>query len=675
PPMLRLPSAAIARRAMPSRGDNGVSPVATNSSDEDFQLGGSGGSKPSSDAKVQVLRSRFCLTHDTSAKLHDIYVVESSTLGEGGFGSVHRAYLRSGGNVARAIKKLPKRGSASVAAARKEAAILKRLDHPYLCRLLETYEGSKFVYLVMELAEGVELFSYIQERISMDQPLHEGSGAEIMRCVFDALRYCHGLGVLHRDLKPENIMVRSTCVQELSPSSQSSVWATSEHEKIEVKIIDFGLATLQAAARSPTPPAPGFRPSPRSLVGTFSYMAPEVRHDEAHSEASDMWAAGMVLHALFLGGLPDEQVLEGEVEIDFEAEDYEILSVQAKSLLQGLLQVQTSRRLTAAEAAARCLDDWNTDDLDTSGRRSRSKEGGHTANALMSFHRSTMLRRAVLTAMAMQLAGQRVDDLKQEFLAADGNGDGKLSREELAESISKASSDNSDHLAGDVFSWVEGVFESVDTDGSDSIEYTEFLAAALKEGAMRCEEAIQAAFRVFDADGSGKISAAEFERIVRDTPSEIARLLPEIDLNGDGEIDLDEFRQLITGSPLLFAVDETPVFRRHVSRISTACSGAEGEVLAPPPPPPPPPPGASFAAPRPPPPPPPPQRPGSFGADPVIVIFDGMQVIVPPQGRPGGSKSSTASGTSLAVPSEGRGSPKTLWGRAGHLTTAMKSWF
>lgn len=53
---------------------------------------------------------------------------------------------------------------------------------------------------------------------------------------------------------------------------------------------------------------------------------------------------------------------------------------------------------------------------------------------------------------------------------------------------------------------MEKIFGSVDTDGLNEIEYLEWLAAALDEERVKSEEAIRAAFRVFNIDGSGKIS-------------------------------------------------------------------------------------------------------------------------------------------------------------------------
>eukprot|EP00931_Biecheleriopsis_adriatica_P062723 TRINITY_DN3786_c0_g1_i1.p1 TRINITY_DN3786_c0_g1~~TRINITY_DN3786_c0_g1_i1.p1 ORF type:complete len:591 (+),score=124.56 TRINITY_DN3786_c0_g1_i1:103-1875(+) len=530
PLMLRLPSAAV-RRPQLSLGDSRDVPDIIDSEEDEYSP---------SRRESKVIRSRFVLETEGSAQLHDIYEVEARPLGQGGFGSVHRAILKPGGSVVRAVKKLPKKSAGTVAAAWKEAAILKRLDHPYLCRLLETYEGRNAVYLVMELAEGQDLFNYICERNRLEQSLDQEVGVEIMSFVFEALVYLHGQGVLHRDLKPENIMVRS-----VDP-------AEGRDESVEVKIIDFGLATLKSTRRVQHGGSPSF-------CGTYAYMAPEVRAEgAAHSKASDMWAAGMIMHAVFLGGLPDPEVQLGVAEVDLNDEAYSGLHSGVSKLLGGLLQVESAKRLTASDAKTRCKTVTMRSRSSLSSSPVSMQESRKTMGSLLSFHRSTMLRKAVLTALAMQVAGQKMEDLKKQFMAADGNGDGKLSRQELAEAISEMPDDKSvaAQLSGDLFTWVEAVFDSVDTDGSDSIEYTEWLAAALKEGALRCEEAIQAAFRVFDSDRSGKISQSEFARVLADTPAEIARLLPCHDLNGDGEIDIDEFRHLITGSPDLFKVDD-----------------------------------------------------------------------------------------------------------------------
>jgi len=182
-----------------------------------------------------------------------------------------------------------------------------------------------------------------------------------------------------------------------------------------------------------------------------------------------------------------------------------------------------------------------------------------------------MLRRAVLTALAIQLANQHTADLRAQFLSADGDGNGRISRSELASSIAGGAMAAPEGVQ-DVQAWVESVFDSVDTDGSDEIEYTEWLAAALHEGEVRSDQAIKAAFRVFDVDGSGKISQQEIARVTAQAPADIANLMPQVDLDGDGEVSFEEFRTLIRKSPALM---EASPKRAKVDGASLAASSLD----------------------------------------------------------------------------------------------------
>mmetsp|Transcript_124204 Transcript_124204/g.345744 ORF Transcript_124204/g.345744 Transcript_124204/m.345744 type:complete len:160 (-) Transcript_124204:148-627(-) len=154
------------------------------------------------------------------------------------------------------------------------------------------------------------------------------------------------------------------------------------------------------------------------------------------------------------------------------------------------------------------------------------------------------LRRAALTALAMQLTGRQLEGLREQFMAIDADGNGRISKEELAESVAMMAPEQG---AEDVRSWVEAVFDAVDTDGSSEIEYTEWVAAALEEGACRSEQAAWAAFRVFDVDGSGAIDHQELAHVLAETPEEIADWLPQFDINGDGVIDFEEFKRVLIG--------------------------------------------------------------------------------------------------------------------------------
>ena len=124
----------------------------------------------------------------------------------------------------------------------------------------------------------------------------------------------------------------------------------------------------------------------------------------------------------------------------------------------------------------------------------------------------------------------------------DFDGNGCLSKGELSQAIAGASLASA---AADIASWVELVFDSIDTDGSGEIEYSEYLTAALDEGSYRSDSAIQAAFRVFDIDNSGKVSAREFARVLDVMHEDIVTFMGEFDADGDGEINFEEFKNIV----------------------------------------------------------------------------------------------------------------------------------
>jgi len=447
-------------------------------------------------------------------QLQDVYEVEENVRGKGCFGTVRLARLLDAPTVVRAVKSVPKRTLKAESIVRREVSVLRHLDHPSICRLHETFEDDHCMYLVMEFVDGRELFDEIVDRGHLD----EGSAAHVMQQVFGALRYCHERRIIHRDLKPENIMVQ----KRTTPCSVTE----GRGYALVVKIIDFGLAIISAA------PAQGRAGS--SVTGTFDYMAPEARQGRSGA-AADLWSCGVVMHVLLAGFLPEAEVLMGDEILDLEKEQYSGLSQRARDLLLGLLRPDPSARLTAAGALSH---PWVAGNSGNSSPHNLAR----TVDALTSFHRSVKLRRAALTALAMQLTGEQLGVLREQFMAIDTDCNGRISKEELARSVAAKAPLQG---AEEVQSWVESVFNAIDTDGSSEIEYTEWLSAAQLECAQRSEEDAWAAFRVFDLDGDGRIDQEELARVLAQSPEEAADLLPQIDTNGDGVVDFDEFKRLL----------------------------------------------------------------------------------------------------------------------------------
>jgi len=204
---------------------------------------------------------------------------------------------------------------------RLEVDLMKSLDHPCICRLLQVYEDPKNLYIVMEHIEGGELFEHVVEQGNFS----EHDAARVIRQVSSSLEYCHDRGVVHRDIKPENIMVVSD---------------DADSDEVTVKLIDFGFGSRILS---------GVKLKAR--VGTFVYTAPEAFKDEPCDEKLDMWALGCVLFVLLSGDAPffgadcQSKIIQGS----FSMEGWDAVSDSAKDLIRGLLEVDPSKRLSAAE--------------------------------------------------------------------------------------------------------------------------------------------------------------------------------------------------------------------------------------------------------------------------------------------------------------------------------------
>jgi len=165
---------------------------------------------------------------------------------------------------------------------------------------------------------------------------------------------------------------------------------------------------------------------------------------------------------------------------------------------------------------------------------------------LKSFRAQNKLKKMALTFIAQELNDDKIKDLKEMFLSLDKDGDGTLTVEEVTDGL---------HAAG----WKkipESLLLSMkemDTDGSGSIDYTEFLAATMSRKHFFKEELSWAAFRVFDVDGNGKITKDELAQAFSGNQvntmadaigldkTEIEKIIQDVDQDGDGQIDFEEF--------------------------------------------------------------------------------------------------------------------------------------
>ena len=223
------------------------------------------------------------MTLQTGARLGPYEIL--SPLGAGGMGEVYRAKdTRLGRDVA--LKVLPEHMSSLPELRQRlerEAQTISQLSHPHICTLHDVGHQDGIDYLVMEYLEGETLADRLgRGALPIEQALK--FGIEIA----SALDVAHRSGIIHRDLKPGNVMLTRS----------------------GVKLLDFGLAKLQAAA---APGSPSVTSLPTAfqesqplttrgtVLGTFQYMAPEQLEGKEADARSDLFAFGCVLYEMVTG--------------------------------------------------------------------------------------------------------------------------------------------------------------------------------------------------------------------------------------------------------------------------------------------------------------------------------------------------------------------------------------
>jgi Tol biopolymer transport system component len=206
-------------------------------------------------------------------------------LGAGGMGEVYRARdTRLDRTVA--IKVLPESFSSDPDRLRRfeqEARAVAALNHPNIMGIYDVGSEAGVHYLVSELLEGESL----RDKLS-GGALGSRRAAEYALQVAHGLAAAHEKGIVHRDLKPENVFVARDG---------------------RVKILDFGLAKLTAAASSSGKGAvagdimtsPGGETAAGIVLGTVEYMSPEQVRGQAVDHRSDIFALGAMLYEMLAG--------------------------------------------------------------------------------------------------------------------------------------------------------------------------------------------------------------------------------------------------------------------------------------------------------------------------------------------------------------------------------------
>jgi len=206
----------------------------------------------------------------------------------------------------------------------REIAILKKMDHPYVVKLIEVIDDIQVddVYMVFELMPHGEVM-----KVPTETPLHEDRARRLFRELVLGIEYLHYSKIVHRDIKPSNLLL---------------------DENDHIKIADFGVSNMFE----------GDDDLINKYAGSPAFQAPEVLNyesrDKYSGKAVDVWAMGVTLYCFLYGKCPFYSNNIGELrelikEQPLTFPDEPDVNPQAIDLISRLLAKQPKERITVLE--------------------------------------------------------------------------------------------------------------------------------------------------------------------------------------------------------------------------------------------------------------------------------------------------------------------------------------
>lgn len=224
----------------------------------------------------------------------------------------------------------------------REVAIMKRLNHPNICRLHEVIDDptTNSIFLIMDFVPGGSIAHDFDQRSGTCTPIPLPKLRRYTHQMISGLRYLHKQNITHRDIKPLNVLLNSRTDR--------------------VVLVDFGVSTEATDDGKLT----GFE-------GTPSFMAPECFSGGPFSgAAADVWSLGVTLFVLACGCMPFPATTRSELEASLRAPKLlfppSFRNAAWMDLLRKMLEQDPAKRITLAGVRRHiALDDDADDDGET----------------------------------------------------------------------------------------------------------------------------------------------------------------------------------------------------------------------------------------------------------------------------------------------------------------------
>ena len=271
---------------------------------------------------IEIIKDRNIYTYimylisirDNSIQINELKYMNS--LGKGKFGTVSLVHNNKNIYAIKVVSKkdanVRKRFAQYLQTERK---VLLCLDHPFVVKMIKSFKNAFCVYFLLEYVNGVSL----RDLIFLNKKVFNTNDIKFyIASLCLVLDYIHKKKICHRDIKPANIMVDSTGY---------------------IKLIDFGTSIIMKNYTN-------------TIIGTPSYIAPEVLNGKGYSFSCDYWSVGICMFELFYKKLPFgtecSDIMEVYNDIMYSEYKFPFVNEMFKSLnelISMLLQKQVGKRV------------------------------------------------------------------------------------------------------------------------------------------------------------------------------------------------------------------------------------------------------------------------------------------------------------------------------------------
>ena len=282
---------------------------------------------------VAYLGRKMALEDGFNTLLENLYFVKS--LGRGKFGDVSLVHNEKTFFAIKAVnRKAAEKQKILIKYYIQERAILLKLQHPFIMKLVKTYKTDSNIFFLLEYISGRTMSNYLNSR-QQKQMRNFQETIFYIAILFIALDYLNSKYICHRDLKPDNIII---------------------NERGYLKLIDFGNSVKLN----------GFT---NTMTGTPHYMAPEILLRGGYGFSCDYWSLGIIAYEIYYGKYPFGEKAKDPIEVykevikkklEFKSGDCKIIT-----MIKSLLTKKVADRICTLEKAKKLevFENFNWDEL------------------------------------------------------------------------------------------------------------------------------------------------------------------------------------------------------------------------------------------------------------------------------------------------------------------------